>query len=123
MIPIGAGIIGYMLVFTRVSTCLMLLPGFSSVQVPINVRLFIALGVAIAVYSLAQIPFNYSIPIRPEQIFKLMAGEFLIAAALAIPIRFFFLALSFLGEVITQLIGLTPIPGGPIDDDQSSTIL
>jgi len=123
MIPIGASIIGFMLVFTRVSTCLMILPGFSSVQVPINVRLFIALGVAVAVFSLAKIPFNYSVPIRPEQIFKLMAGEFLIAAALAIPIRFFFLALSFLGEVITHLIGLNPIPGTPIADNQSSTVL
>jgi len=123
MIPIGVGIVGYMLVFTRVSTCLMILPGFSSAQVPINVRLFIAFGIAVAVFSLANISFSYSVPIRPEQIFLLMAGEFLIAATLAVPIRFFFLALSFLGEVITQAIGLNPIPGAPLADTQSAPVL
>ncbi len=123
MILVGVNIIGYMLVFTRVSTCMMLLPGFSSVQVPVNARLFIAIGVAIAVFSLTQISIDIGVPIRPEKVFLLMAGEFLIAATLAIPVRLMFLALSFLGEVITQIIGLNPIPGTPIADTQSSTTL
>ncbi len=123
MIPTGVSIVGYMLVFTRVSTCLMILPGFSSVQVPMNIRLFISIGVAIAVYSLSQISINFNVPVEPDKIILLMAGEFLIAAVLAIPVRFLFLALSFLGEITTQMIGLNPIPGAPIADTQSSTVL
>ena len=47
----------------------------------------------------------------------------LIAFMLAIPVRLFVLALSFLGEIIMQMIGLNPIPGTPIGDDQATTTL
>ena len=120
---VGDIIVDYMLVLVRVSACLMLLPGFSSVQIPMNVRLFIAFGISFTISSMVSISNSYDLNGGIANLLSLIAGEFLIAAFLAIPIRFMFLAMSFLGEIITQMIGLNPIPGAPIADDQSSTIL
>ena len=69
MIPIGISLVGFLLVFTRISTCMMILPGFSAIQVPMMVRLFIALGLSISIYFLLQISINLSAPIRPDQLF------------------------------------------------------
>ncbi len=123
MIPTGVNILLYMLVFTRVSVCLMLLPGFSANQIPANIRLYVAFGVSISVFSLINFSLGYSKLPDPSYILWLLVGESLIAATLALPVRFLFLAMSFLGEIITQIIGLNPIPGTPIGDNQSSTVL
>lgn len=116
-------LIEYSLVFMRVGVCLMILPGTSAVQVAMLIRLYIAIGISIAIFFLVR--GNFSISEQPslDKLATLMFGEFFYAMILALPIRFMFLALSFFGEVITQMIGLNPIPGTPLGDDQSSTVL
>jgi len=116
-------LIEYSLVFMRVGVCLMILPGTSAVQVAMLIRLYIAIGISIAIFFLVRN--NISIPEQPslDKLAILLFGEFFYAMILALPIRFMFLALSFFGEVVTQMIGLNPIPGTPLGDDQSSTVL
>ncbi len=116
-------LIGYFLVFMRVGTCLMILPGFSSLQVAVRIRLFVAIGISVSIYALVKDTIDIKGQIGTGRLTTLLLGELLYALVLAVPIRFMFLALSFLGEVMTQLIGLNPIPGTPIADDQSSTTL
>ena len=113
----------YLLVLVRVSTCLMILPGFSSIQIAMRIRMFVAAGISISVFLLVQDLLVISNPLSIAQLVKYIAIEIAVALVFAIPIRFIFLALSFLGEITTQMIGLNPIPGTPIADDQSSTVL
>ena len=40
------------LIFCRIGTCLMLMPGFSSPRVPVRVRLFLAVAVTLALAPL-----------------------------------------------------------------------
>ena len=101
----------------------MILPGFSAMQVAMRVRLFTALALSVTIHFLVQGSFSIGSTINPAQLISLIATEFVIAASLAFPIRFLFLALSFLGEIFMQMIGLNAIPGTPIADDQASSTL
>lgn len=116
-------LIEYFLVFMRVSTCLMFLPGFSAIQIAVRIRLFVAFGITISIFSLVQGQLGLNELPSAGKLALLSLNEMFIAIILVVPIRFLFLALSFLGEVTTQIIGLNPIPGTPLADDQSSTVL
>lgn len=115
-------IIALFMVFVRTGTCLMLLPGFSSAQVPLQVRLYSALGITFAIFPIVAPGVNFPQAIEPVQMVGLIFAEIVIGAILAIPVRFFIMAISFVGEVVTQMIGLNTIPGISIGDSQSTTL-
>ena len=123
MIPSNALLIGQFFVFVRVATCLMVLPGFSAAQVAMRIRLFLAIGISFSIFLLVADDLKPELSLDPASILLTSLSEMLIALAIALPVRFLFLALSFLGEIITQLIGLNPIPGTPIADDQLTTTM
>ena len=112
------------LVFTRVGTCMMLLPGFSAAQVSPRIRLYIAAVISIAI--LPQVRASVEFEVLAQDGFSLLyliGVEMLIGAAFALPVRFFMAALSFLGEVLMQMIGLNPIPGIVGENGQAVTTL
>lgn len=111
------------LIFVRTAACVMLLPGFSMSQIPVRVRLYAAIGLSVAVYFLVGMQLQQAVDIQSADLFPLIFQEIIIGASLAIPVRFLFLCLSFLGEIIVQYIGLNPIPGTPIGDEQATTTL
>lgn len=118
--------LGFLVILMRTGTAMMVLPGFSAMQVPSRVRLFIALAVSISVFALidAQEGFAaYRGEVTPALLLQLVATEAFIGLALALPVRLLFLALAFAGETIMQFIGLNAIPGTPVGDDQPSTTL
>ena len=123
MITGNFNLIEYFVVFVRTAGCMMLLPGFSSVQVAMRIRLFLAVAISFSIYLLVEDSIEIEASVSTQQLVRLILAESLVAAVLALPVRFFFLALSFLGEVSMHLIGLNPIPGTPIGDDQASTVL
>ncbi|MEM7069739.1 MAG: flagellar biosynthetic protein FliR [Pseudomonadota bacterium] len=113
----------FFFVFVRTAACVMVLPGLSMSQIPMRVRLYAAVALSISVYLLMP---NYGItpsPTEPGAILVLLFHEIVIGVALALPLRFLFSALSFLGEIVVQYIGLNPIPGTPIGEDQAQTTL
>ncbi len=112
------------LVFTRIAACMMLLPGFASAQVPVNIRLFVAFAIAAAVLPVVHPSIRDLVdPGQPLAYLGLIGGEILVGALLALPARFLMAALSFLGEVIMAVIGLNPIPGLVGEDGQVTTAL
>ncbi|MEM9279625.1 MAG: flagellar biosynthetic protein FliR, partial [Pseudomonadota bacterium] len=113
----------FFLVFIRTSFCVMLLPGLSMSQIPMQVRLYAAAAFAIAVFLLLPTSINTTPVESLGDLLQLIFIEALIGASLALPIRFLFLALTFLGEIIVHYIGLNPIPGTPIGEDQAITTL
>ncbi|MCG6859112.1 MAG: flagellar biosynthetic protein FliR [Salaquimonas sp.] len=112
------------LVFARVGTCLMLLPGFAAAQILQRLRLFIAFAITLAVFPLVEPQINTAgITTEPAGLFLKIAAEMATGAAFALPIRFLFGALSFMGESIMQMIGLNPIPGIMMEEGQADTTL
>ena len=113
----------FLIVFIRTAVCIMILPGFSMSQIPMQVRLYAAVAIAIAIYLL--ISPTVDVPVNPEpmQILSLIFTEAMIALALVIPVRLLFLALTFLGEILLSFIGLNPIPGIDIGDEGATNTL
>lgn len=117
-------LLGLFLVFARVGTCLMLLPGFSVAQIVPRLRLFVAFAVTLAVFPLVQPQIQTAgITADPSGLFAKIAAEMVTGAAFALPIRFLLGAISFMGEAVMQLVGLNPIPGVVMEEGQGSTVL
>jgi flagellar biosynthesis protein FliR len=107
-----------MLVFCRIGGCVMTMPGLSSIRVPARIRLFAALGLTVALLPAIDVPPN-SVA-GTAQLGRAIAGESLIGAALGLGARMFAAALEFIGTVIAQLIGLSGVPGVPIDEGDAA---
>jgi flagellar biosynthetic protein FliR len=107
--------------FCRIGACFMLMPGFSSVRVPMNVRLFVAVAVSFAllVHLWDQIvPF---IDTRPIMLLPMIVSELLIGALIGIVARFYLLALQFIGSAIAMFAGFGGMPGNAIEEPDAQT--
>jgi flagellar biosynthetic protein FliR len=105
------------LIFCRVGTCLMLMPGFASPRVPMRVRLFLAVSVTLALAPLLVTNVQAATPSdAPVVVLGLIASEMLVGAIIGLMGRMFFLALQFAGSAITMLVGLANTPDAHIDE-------
>ncbi|MCC7253299.1 flagellar biosynthetic protein FliR [Hyphomicrobium sp.] len=120
MTPITPGMVLLtFLVFCRIGGCLMLMPGFGSQRIPMQVRLFLAVAITLALAPLI-------VPIVEGDLSKatvptvvqLIASETLIGAMIGVMARLFFLALQFMGTAATMLIGYPGTPDSPIEESE-----
>jgi len=123
LIVASSDVFALFVVFVRTGTCLMLLPGFGALQIPGRIRLYSALGITFAIFPLIGYSVSGYSDLSPAQMLNVIFAEMIIGAVLALPIRLFMLAILFMGEVITQMIGLNAIPGMAVGDDQAGTTL
>jgi len=93
------------LVFARMSGAFMALPGFSSGYVPVRVRVFVALGVSMAMLPLL-IPTLPPIPTTVGEIVRLIAIEITLGAFIGLIAQTLLAALHFAGAVIGLTAGL-----------------
>jgi flagellar biosynthetic protein FliR len=105
------------IVFCRIGACLMLVPGYSSVNVPAQVRLFVAL---VTTFALAPILIGVLRPLTdnaaPLTLALLICSELLVGSVIGLGGRVFFLALQTMATMIANAIGLSSIPGTPMAD-------
>ncbi len=95
----------YMLIFARVSTLVMLLPGVGEQNLPMRVRLTIALMLAAVMFPLHRDA--YVIDLRSLGPVLLMLGEeLLVGAVLGITARLAISALQMAGAIVAQQLGL-----------------
>jgi flagellar biosynthesis protein FliR len=111
-------ILGVFLLFCRIGGCLMLMPGFSSSRVPVQVRLLIALAVTLALTPLLLAGLNTAVPsLTPPVVLRLIFSETLIGALIGLLGRLFYMALQFMAVGAAQLAGFTGF-GTPIEDNE-----
>lgn len=110
-------ILGVFLVFCRIGACLMLMPGFSSLRVPPQVRLFLVLGATLA---LAPVVMPTVLPAvagaSNAGLLALIVTEILIGAQIGVIGRIFYLALQTMAHASAMLIGFGAMPGAPVDE-------
>ena len=98
----------------------MIMPGYSSARVPVNVRLFVAIAVTLALTPLlggdVQTTFLAASPIA---LTKLMISEILIGALIGFMGRIFFAALETLGSAMATATGLSSPLGSPVEDSET----
>lgn len=107
------------ILFCRIGSCLMLMPGFSSPRVPTVVRLFLAISITLAFVPLlgpdvVKLTGNAS----PLVLLRLIVSESLIGGMIGLMGRIFFAALETLGTAIAQEIGLANGLGAPISESE-----
>jgi flagellar biosynthetic protein FliR len=111
-------ILGVFLLFCRIGGCLMLMPGFSSSRVPVQVRLLIALAVTLALTPLLLAGLNTAAPgLTPPMVLRLIFSETLIGVLIGLLGRLFYMALQFMAVGAAQLAGFTGL-GAPIEDNE-----
>lgn len=119
-----AQILGLFLIFCRIGGCLLLSPGISSPRVPIHVRLFLAVAIVAALSPLLmnETSERLSVIPRENQIF-LILGETGIGLLIGLLARCFFMALQFAATAISNFIGLSGIPGIPLEEGDTGSPL
>ncbi len=108
-------LIAVFLIFCRFGGCLLFAPGLSSNRIPIQFRLFLAIGL-----SLALAPLLLDRVLRditdgaPDLVFMIVA-ETTVGALIGVMARIYLMALQFAATAASNLIGLAGIPGIPLD--------
>ncbi|WP_027535953.1 flagellar biosynthesis protein FliR [Bradyrhizobium sp. WSM3983] len=106
------------IVFCRIGSCLMLVPGYSSTNVPPQIRLFVAL---VTTFALSPILVSVLKPLvddaSPLTLALLIGTEILVGSVIGLGGRVFFLALQTMSTVMASAIGLSNIPGVPLGDN------
>jgi flagellar biosynthetic protein FliR len=120
VIPITAGMVLLtFLVFCRVGGCLMMMPGFGSSRVPMQIRVFLAVSVTLVLAPLL-------IPVVEGDLSKatvptvvqLILSESLIGIMIGVMARIFFLALQFMGTAASMLMGFSGTPDTAIEESE-----
>ncbi len=111
-----------LIVFCRVGACLLIAPAVASSRIPVSFRLYIALSLAALISPSAIIESTDSVATIPA-ITLTIFSETLIGILLGLSVRFLFLALEVMGELISMSIGLTNNLGVSIEGMDPSPIV
>ena len=105
------------LLFCRIGSCLMLMPGFASPRVPPQIRLFIAIAVTLALVPLLspELTAAVSHP-EPSILLQMVIAETITGVFIGLLGRIFFLALQFMASALASFIGYAGIPEMPVED-------
>jgi flagellar biosynthesis protein FliR len=112
----------FMLVFARIGTMVMLLPGLGEMSVPVRVRLTVALVLAGVLLPLHQAA--YQIDLRSfGPLIALLGQELFIGAMLGLTARLTMAGLQIAGNVIAQQLGLGFVTAVDPTQGQQSVIV
>jgi len=95
----------FMLVFARIGAMVMLLPGFGETNIPVRVRLGIALALTLIILPLHRNAYTISMT-SMAPLLVLMVHEIVIGVVLGATARVTLAALAVAGSVIAQQLGL-----------------
>ncbi len=119
----SSAVLTVVLIFCRIGACFMVMPGFSSARVPMQVRLLlvvaISLALAPALWSASAVPGDMA----AGQMVRAIAAELTIGASIGLIARLFVLAISFIGTGMAMAIGLGGIAGAAIDEAEAQAPL
>lgn len=118
-----SAVLAAFLAFCRVGACFMLMPGLSSVRVPLQIRLFAAIAVSAALLVSLWDQITPFVDRRPAILGPMIASEMLVGALMGLMARFYMLALQFMGSAIAMLIGYGGMNGPGIEDGEPEAAL
>ncbi|KAB2917478.1 MAG: flagellar biosynthesis protein FliR [Hyphomicrobiaceae bacterium] len=105
--------------FCRIGGCLMLMPGFSSSRIPVQVRLFVAVAITLALAPVLVPVLQKALPdLSPQRQLALLVSETMVGALVGLMGRLFFMALQFMATAAAMFIGFGTMPGAPIEDSE-----
>lgn len=112
------------LLFCRIGGCVMFAPGLSSLRIPVQVRLFVTIGITAAISPVLFAELSDAVrAASPNQRVFMIFSETLVGSAIGLMARFFLMALQFAATAISNFIGLAGIPGIPLEDADTGSPL
>ena len=112
-------VMGTFVLFCRIGSCLMVAPGVSTSQIPVQVRLYVAIAITLALTPLLLAKAEpFALADNPITMLRLIVMEALIGAMIGMLGRMFFSALESLTVASATLLGLTNPFGVNVDSTQ-----
>ncbi len=120
MIGIGSNtVLAVCLLFCRIGGVLMLMVGVSSTRVPTQVRLFLAVGLTLAVAPMLIDQASAAITDEaPVTLLRLIVAETFTGLFIGFLGRLFFLALQMLSHAMAMTVGFS-MPGAAVEDQEA----
>lgn len=109
--------------FCRIGGCFLVMPGLSSVRVPVQIRLFVAVA---ATGALLVHLWDHIVPFidrRPQVLLPMIVSELMIGALIGGLARLYIMALSFIGAAVAMLIGYGGMGGTAIEEHEPQAAL
>ncbi len=124
MIGIGPDtVLSTFAIFCRVGACLMIAPGFSNRQVPTRIRLYLAIAVSLALAPMLMVDVKPLVAdAAVPSLLGILFGELARGLLIGFIARLLFMALQVIAVGITQLIGLSAMPGASMPDEQAPAL-
>lgn len=112
-------VVSVFLVFCRIGGCLMLVPGFGSARIPVQIRLFFSIGASIAVFAVLGELQGVSQNATDLTLMARLAGvEAAKGIFIGFLVRFFFASLQFMGEAAAASLNIGRPIASPEDREQ-----
>ncbi len=109
------------LVFCRVGACFMLLPGISSDRIPIQLRLFAAIAVSLAITPLVYESVRPAVGETSSNLLYMIVIETLTGVLLGFLVRILFLALEFAATAMANCAGYGSVFSHAVDNNDPSS--
>lgn len=117
----AAYLLAVAVLFARIGGIFLIAPGLSSTRAPVMIRLFIALGITLALAPPLIGEAVAAIGARtPEDIVAVLVMETVIGFFIGLMTRFLMMALQTMAIAIANMVGLGGIPGISIDETEPS---
>lgn len=110
-----------LIVFCRVGACFMVLPGISGGRIPMQLRLFIALAIALALTPLVNDALGNLVQSPSADLLALIVTETIAGLLLGFLVRIFFLALEFAAIGMANLAGYGGAFSHSVEDNDPAT--
>jgi flagellar biosynthetic protein FliR len=112
-------ILAVFVIFCRIGGCLMLMAGISSSRIPMQARLYLGIGISLAVSPLLLGKVMPHIPgDQPIPLLEIISSELLLGGLIGLLGRLFFLAFETLANAVAMIAGYGSMPGAPIDSNE-----
>jgi len=116
-------ILAAFLAFCRVGACFMLMPGLSSVRVPMQVRLYVAVAVTGGLLAFLWDRIYPFVDPRPSVLVPMVVSELLVGGLIGAMTRLYMEALRFIGSSMAMLIGFNNMGGPAIEEAEPQAAL
>jgi flagellar biosynthetic protein FliR len=124
MIPDPQGaVMALFLAFCRIGGCMMVMPGFASARLPMQIRLFMALALSLALLPMFWDVLYPPASAAPEVYLVTIFSETITGVVFGLIARIYSLGIQFAGSIIGMAIAFNSTPSGDIFEDNSDNAL
>lgn len=110
-------ILAVLVIFCRIGGCLVVVPGFATPRIPMQIRLFVAIAVTLALSPILMPAVQEAGPgTSLAVLLPLMISESIVGLMIGLMARAFFAALQFFASAVAMFAGVGGMLGTPIDE-------